>query len=602
MTCPKFLSIVISLLAFVCCSSSEPDSKKPGPGTDPEPNPPTPTTGEFVYMQNGKLYSPQGEELALWGVNLQPCISWEYNDRLKKRGIQQTASALKQVAENNLDEVKRLGVSVIRCHLTPGDFTDSEGNLVESSPYLDVLDYMITGAAEREIYMTFAFINDMGSRYISNSMWSTLDREEWIHNQEAVEKSKNYITQLLKHTNKYNGVKYADEPWIATWELINEPAVYSYSDIKSHSTYYEIFKTWAKANGQQDNSAAYEAYRQNLIKDYIDGMYLTVRDAGAQQPIIWSHNWHRYRNGNLDVFKGALASKADAVSCCNYPGQDLVSQDYWANPKDLTSQDYSGWFNQYFDDVNGYGWLTLPDYNSKAKTVYEFETFFNQSAYLYPIQAQYFRALGVQMATMWTYTMQEYSQYFAGSHFLSLTCTPKKAASFMVAHEIFKNTALGTTYDRLVNEQIGTNFVISKNHDLSIFSSADKAYYSGDLTNWCPITLSDEVKHVMGVGNSSLVSYSGTGIYFLDEENGELFVTLEPNHKWLGEPWNSLQSGKVTSLDYDTKNTLSINLKEWKDGSYTLYKIENDARTKVETLNGLQNISIAPGDYVIVRE
>ena len=44
-----------------------------------------------------------------------------------------------------------------------------------------------------------------------------------------------------------------------------------------------------------------------------------------------------------------------------------------------------------------------------------------------------FRALGVQCASMWTYTMQEYAPYHCGSHFLSLTCTPKKAASFIVA-------------------------------------------------------------------------------------------------------------------------------------------------------------------------
>lgn len=163
------------------------------------------------------------------------------------------------------------------------------------------------------------------------------------------------------------------------------------------------------------------------------------------------------------------------MACCNYPGQDLVPQDYWSNPKDLTSQDYSGWFNQYFDDVNGYGWMTLPEYAGKAKTVYEFETFFNQSAYLYPIQAQYFRALGVQCASMWTYTMQEYAPYHCGSHFLSLTCTPKKAASFIVAGEIYKSTPLGQMYDRLVNEQLGSNFAISKSRDVSIFSSPENS-------------------------------------------------------------------------------------------------------------------------------
>ncbi|MFR6635497.1 MAG: hypothetical protein ACLUQ6_13115 [Alistipes onderdonkii] len=139
--------------------------------------------------------------------------------------------------------------------------------------------------------------------------------------------------------------------------------------------------------------------------------------------------------------KRALASKAEAVACCNYPGQDLVPQNYWSNPKDLTSPGLFGLVQPVFRRRE---WLRVDDAprirRARQKTVYEFETFFNQSAYLYPIQAQYFRALGVRCASMWTYTMQEYAPYHCGSHFLSLTCTPKKAASFIVAGEIYKST------------------------------------------------------------------------------------------------------------------------------------------------------------------
>lgn len=467
----RFIVAIGLLMTLACCSNS---------GTDqtPDPNPPTPptppATGDYVSVQNGKIYAPDGGELSLWGVNFQPCLSWEYNDRLKRHGIPQTAEALRRVAENNLEEVAKLKVSVIRCHLTPADFTDAEGNLVET-PYLDVLDYMVAEAAERGIYITLALINHMGSGYVPNSVFMTAARQEWVHDKEVVRKSKNYVRQLLTRKNNYSGTTYAAEKHIALWELINEPESFSYTDIQSNPAAYADFQSWAAGNGQQDNDASYALFRQELIRDYIDGMYDVIREAGAQQPVVWSHNWHRYRNGNPDIFKGALASKAEAVACCNYPGQDLVPQDYWSNPKDLTSQDYSGWFNQYFDDVNGYGWMTLPEYAGKAKTVYEFETFFNQSAYLYPIQAQYFRALGVQCASMWTYTMQEYAPYHCGSHFLSLTCTPKKAASFIVAGEIYKSTPLGQMYDRLVNEQLGSNFAISKSRDVSIFSSPENS-------------------------------------------------------------------------------------------------------------------------------
>ena len=98
----RFIVAIGLLMTLACCSNS---------GTDqtPDPNPPTPptppATGDYVSVQNGKIYAPNGGELSLWGVNFQPCLSWEYNDRLKRHGIPQTAEALRRVAHNNLEEV-----------------------------------------------------------------------------------------------------------------------------------------------------------------------------------------------------------------------------------------------------------------------------------------------------------------------------------------------------------------------------------------------------------------------------------------------------------------------------------------------------------------
>ena len=226
----RFIAAIGLLTTLVCCSNSGTDET---PGPNP-PTPPTPpATGDYVSVQNGKLYAPDGGELSLWGVNFQPCLSWEYNDRLKRHGIPETAEALKRVAEKNLDEVAKLKVSVIRCHLTPADFTDAEGNLVET-PYLDVLDYMVAGAAGRGIYITLAFINHMGSGYVPNSVFMTAKRQEWVHDKEVVRKSKNYIRQLLARKNNYSGTTYAAEKHIALWELINEPEAFSYTDIQSN--------------------------------------------------------------------------------------------------------------------------------------------------------------------------------------------------------------------------------------------------------------------------------------------------------------------------------------------------------------------------------
>ena len=81
----------------------------------------------------------------------------------------------------------------------------------------------------------------------------------------------------------------------------------------------------------------------------------------------------------------------------------------------------------------------------------------------------------------------------------------------------------------------------------------------------------------------------------------ELFVTLEPNHRWLREPWDSRLQTKVSALDYDTPNTMDIRLKAWKEGKYTLYRISDGKRQKAGVLDGLGRMSLTPGDYVIVR-
>ena len=556
---------------------------------------------DTAHAFDGKLYSLSGEELSLWGVNFQPCLSWEYHSRLERHGIQETSEALKKVVDDNLPEVLRMGANAIRCHLTPADFTDADGNLVET-PYLHALDYMIAQAAENNIHVILAFINHMGHAYIPESVFNHVTREDWIQDPDVVAKSRTYIRGLLQRINPYTGRRYADEPAIALWELINEPAMYDWDAAQSHENAFNAYKAWAKQHSYAVSQGNWPAYREESLKAYIDGMYSIVRECSAKQPVIWSHNWHRYRSSaTMDIFNAALASSVDGVSFCCYPGQDLVTQDYWNHPKDLTDEDYSEWFDKWYGEVSGYGWARLPEYADMIKTVYEFETFFNQSAYLYPAMALYFRSLGVSSATMWTYTMQEYAPWHSGSHFLSLTCTPHKTASFMVAGEIFRHTEPGTAWNSGVNEQVGPNYAISRSRDLSIWSDEEQLIYTGDITQWAPVEISAGVKKIAGVGSSPLVEYDGTGMYFIEDNGNELLITVEPDHAWVGEPWNSRQKGLVSQLDYDAAHKMSVSMDAWPKGRYTLFRIDGDERTVISELSDLTGMTVSPGKYAVVR-
>ncbi|MDP3444726.1 MAG: cellulase family glycosylhydrolase, partial [Ignavibacteria bacterium] len=459
---------------------------------------------EFIYTDNGRLYFPNGEEVSLWGVNFQPNLSWEYNSRFKPIGVPLEAEVMKKNTDAGFDEIQKMNCKLIRCHLTPADFTDDNGNLVETI-YLDLLDYMVAEASKRGIYVYIAFLNHMNSGYSQNSFMNKVKREEWIYNSNTVKCAENYIKQLLNRKNSYTKIQYKKDPNIAVWEIINEPGYYSYEKIVG-SPFYPVFTKWLTDKKMEDTKKNYLVYRKQLVLDYINSMYDLIRETGASQPVVWNCNWHKMIIGNEDIFEAAAASKVEVVSFCTYPGQNECKQPYYQNPEDFTKYNFSTFFKNGYEKRDWYGWALDSSFMKKAKVVYEFETFYNQSAYLYPAMADFFRSMGVQMAAMWTYCLPGYAQYSSGSHFLNLTTTPQKSASFIVAGEIFKSAALYKTYSsESPVEKKTKNYAYSFSNNLSVFASADKYFYSGDMLNWNPIEANQNVKEIKGFGNSSLI-------------------------------------------------------------------------------------------------
>jgi len=563
-----------------------------------------------VYMSNGKLYFSNAKELTLWGVNFQPCLSWEYNQRFKNKGIPLTTAAMKPQTIQGLDELQRMGINLIRVHLTPVDFTDANGNLVTSSVYLQLLDHLVSEAKKRNIYMYVTLINHMGYVGELTSIFNdsvTDFREKWIFDQNIKAKSKTYITALLNRVNPYTNIAYKADTTLAMFELLNEPRYYNYNNIKNKTnTYYKDYLTWLTTNGTfiKNDSTSFAAYRTNFVKNYINEIYTTIRNTGAVQPIIWNCNWSQMYQTHADVFAGVAQSSAEVVSFSVYPGFNLMPAKSWINPIDLSNIDFTNDFKNMYNNYSYLGWAKSPDFAGKAKVCYEYEQIFNHSSYLYPLMAQFLRSLGVQTATMWTYNFGTPAIYAKGSHVLSLTCTPPKAASFMVAHEVFDNTPLYTPYIvTSPNERIKSNYAYSKAKDLSMFVSADKFYYTDSVTNWLPITVPNTVTKIIGRGYSPLVNYTGSGIYSIQKLATELNLTIEPNYTYLQSPIMGISTGIVTSLDSTSNHLLSITLNGWGVGKYGLYRISSTSvRTKVSSLTSLNNISLAPGKYVITKD
>lgn len=588
-----FIAALLSSVILAISGCPQKEQQSPAGGGKPE--------NGLITLKDGMMVCPDGSEVRLYGVNFQTPLSWEFN-RLNRVGVEKTAEALHQVADNNLNDLQLLGVNHIRCHLTPCDLTDEQGNLIESSVFLDALDYLISEAGKRNMYVSFAFLNHMGGGG-AGAAWMGKPRETWVQDESVVKCARTYIKALVNHVNKYTGkaLKYTEN--IAFWELINEPDMVPYSRIGSYDC-AGSYQAWLAENGKPDEKSSYEEYRTNTVRDYINGMKQLLREEGDNHLICWGLNWHRYRNGHEDVFKGVSESDADIVAFCNYPGQDLAGERYWSRSRNYTDVDFTSWFKEQRASENGYGWVLTPAFESKAIINYEFETFFNQSSYLYPVQATFFRSLRVQSASMWTYTFSEIAPYMGGSHFLNLRCTPGKVASFLVAQEIYRNLPYQTIFSDTPNEQKGEHFAISKSHGGAVWSDSEKYINSCPVDDaWNPVEASPEVKFVAGCGSSPLVSYTGSGLYIIKENDGELHINIMPDVEVVGDIFGGGSfNAEKTKLHSSTSNKMGIGLSAWAETPSTLYKVEGGERKSCGHIAGTASMELCPGEYVVVPE
>ena len=112
-----------------------------------------------------------------------------------------------------------------------------------------------------------------------------------------------------------------------------------------------------------------------------------------------------------------------------------------------------------------------------------------------------------------------------------------------------------------------------------------------------------EVKHILGYGDSPLIYYQGTGIYTVDLSDNQISVRIEPDSKWLKEPWKrDLLVGPVTELDYNCKHTFELKLAGWDAGNCKASRIQNGNKAPVDFLDKGLKFEVQPGDYLIERD
>ena len=424
-----------------------------------------------VYTDSqGILHSSSDStELTGFGINYTVPFAHAYR-QAKNKGVD-----LKKAIDQDVHQFARLGLDLFRVHVWDCEISDTLGNLLDNE-HLELFDYLLFRLQENNIRAVLTPIAYWGNGWPepdekTPGFSTKYGKDSCLVDLNAIAAQANYLSQFVNHINPYTGKPYKNDPMILAFEISNEP----------------------HHKGSPDEVTAF-------VKTMVDA----IQSAGCKKPVFYnvSHRVHlaeAYYKGGIDG--GTFQWYPTGLGFRKELGGNLLPNvDHYAIP---------------FDSV-------MNEYHS-ARFVYEFDAADMASTYMYPAIARSFRSAGMQMATHFSYDPTFLAPYNTeyNTHFMNLIYAPRKALSLMISAEVFRHIPLYTEYGNYPDNTSFGPFHISYEQDLAEMVNEEKFIYTNHTTTSPPAP--QNLQLIAGWGNSPLVSYEGTGAYFLDKVGNGLW-------------------------------------------------------------------------------
>lgn len=492
------------------------------------------------------------QEVRLFGANYCAFASGDY--RLAKR----VGADMHKMIDADMAHFARMGWDGLRlCSWGDWESTDAHGNLADDE-HTRLMDYLVYKAGQRGISMLLSPIVTYGSSYadqIGNPDYkpggfsSLYERAALGLDPKAIAAQTNYIGQVLRHVNPYTKLALKDDPAIMFVEMINEPVHHP-------------------KNAKQS-------------VDYINTLVDAVRSTGSDQ--ITFHNYSQ----DFAIGDALAKSKVQGIDFGWYPSGLVTGRTLQGN---------------FLPAVDNYPAMRNPALAKKARIVYEFDQADLNTGYLYPAMARTFRSVGAQFAAIFAYDMLDTAPYNLSwqTHFINLVHTPRKAVSAVIAGEAMRRLPRMENYGVYPQTTQFGDFSVDYASDSSLLNADDAFMHAGD-TATKPRRLG-AIKRVVGFGTSPLVSYEGTGAYFLDKVRDGLWrLEVYPDALLVSDPFAQPQPDKVVSRLYFRAWQMGITLPDL-GGSFsaTPLTVPANGAAKARRAQG-GSVSVEPGVWLLSR-
>lgn len=496
-------------------------------------------TGTFRWSKDNK-------EAAFFGVNYTTPFAHAYRAHLAL-GVN-PEEAIKQ----DVYHMARLGLDAFRVHVWDTEISDVEGNLLNNE-HLRLYDFLLAELKKRNIKTIITPIAFWGNGYPERDEDTPgfsrfYGRGKLTTNDSAIVAQENYLKQFFNHVNPYTKLSYQDDPDIIAVEINNEPA---------HS-------------GPKDG-----------VTKYVNRLTKAIKSTGWIKPVFYNISQGPYY--------------ADAVAASNVDGFSFQ----WY-PSGLVSGNTL--VGNYLPHVDKYTipFDSIPAFRNKGLMVYEFDAADILQSYMYPAIVRSFREAGMGWATQFAYdplAMANVNTEYQ-THYLNLAYTPSKAISMLIASKVFHKLPRFKNYGSYPADSTFDVFRVSYKQALSEMNDEKEFYYSNTTTSK-PVNPAKLV-NVAGVGTSHVVSYNGTGAYFLDKlDEGVWRLEVMPDAIHIRDPFEKTSPRKpVTHIDWKV-NQMRINL-PMLGNDFSVKALNENNNYTTTAVNQVFNIS--PGTYILIQK
>ena len=496
----------------------------------------------FVDKAGVLRWQKTKQEVALFGVNYTTPFAYAY------RAHQRLDMNPEQAIRQDVYHLARLGVDAFRVHVWDVEITDTVGNLLENE-HLRLLDFLVNELKQRGIRIILTPIAYWNNGYPENDSGtgfsSIYPKGAAYTNPRAIAAQERYLTQFLNHRNTYTKNLNREDPDILAFEVCNEP--------KYHAPLAPI-------------------------TGFADRMAAAIRATGCRKPVFYNVS------ENPDLAEAILNAKVDGLTFQWYP-QGLVAGH-------TLRGNFLPYVDQYPIPFSGDA-----RFKAKAKMVYEFESADILQPIMYPFMARSFRTAGFQWATQFAYDplALAHANTEYQTHYLNLAYTPAKALSLLIAGKVFRSVKRGQQFPRYPQDSVFGDFHISYRLQLSEMNTPTEFYYTAN-TSTVPQQPA-KLAHLAGVGSSRVVSYGGTGAYFLDKlAPGVWRLEVLPDAVAIRDPFEKASPEKVVTQILWNEQPLQVSMADL-GPAFSLRGLNEGNAAQATAASG--RVRVRPGAYLL---